>query len=575
MRWEKLRSEGARYGGLFVLLACGIFASHLRDGYLSDDFQYVVWARRSLATLLAHLTIASYPQVLRPLPALPWLLSRLATGPFWLHLLALAVHGANVALVFTISRKWGAARSSAFILGFLFLVFPLSGETVLWLSSGFDLWAAFFALLAVAALQEEKGIGLALLFYSLALLCKESALCLPLVLLLLFPRLRWRSVPFFLTAGLYLAARLVLFGGIGGYKDHLGRTVATQLHPGAFLRALAMQVPARILAPVPVESRLAFVIMIALSLILLCGFGLSGFRPRKAVFVAAGVFVAAILPAAPLLRVEWDLQGARLLYLPLAMALVALARFTRPPTRIATITGALLACYWMIAALLNGSHWTGASDAARQTLNAMKAFESRFPSGSTVLVDALDTYQGAYVFRNGLSEAAELAGLRRDLRWHRGAVALLGASAGRDLGICLFEIGTEEKGRAMDWTACERAFFTTRGPATTLRLVPASKQSWVSIPVPIAESGCHFVTLSTSCGENTGTLFWKTTDAGPFTTMRSRDLKLSGEPLPVRLSGLGAPSRLWLRIDLDQPMPAGCWDLVEMRGRPVSCESER
>ena len=73
------------------------------------------------------------------------------------------------------------------------------------------------------------------------------------------------------------------------------------------------------------------------------------------------------------------------------------------------------------------------------------------------------------------------------------------------------------------------------------------------------------MTLSTSCGENTGTLFWKTTDAAPFTTMRSRDLKLSGEPLPVRLSGLGSPSKLWLRIDLDRPLAVTCWGPAELR----------
>jgi hypothetical protein len=44
MRLENLGSEKARDGFLFVILACGIFASHLRDGYLSDDFLYV--ARR-------------------------------------------------------------------------------------------------------------------------------------------------------------------------------------------------------------------------------------------------------------------------------------------------------------------------------------------------------------------------------------------------------------------------------------------------------------------------------------------------------------------------------------------------
>jgi hypothetical protein len=554
----------------FLGLALAIFASHLRDGYLSDDFQYVLWARRSVGTLLAHLTTASYPQVLRPLPAFAWLLSRLAAGPLWLHLLALAIHGANSALICGIARKWGAPRSIAILLGFLFLAFPLSGETVLWVSSGFDLWATCLALLAVAALQEEKGIGLGLLFYTLALLCKESALCLPLALLLLFPRLRWRSLPFFATAGLYLAARLVLFGGLGGYRDPLGRTVATQLHPIAFLRALVLQLPARILAPVPVESRLALGCMIAFSLILLLGLT-SAFRPLKASLVAAAVFVAAILPAAPLLGVEWDLQGARLLYLPLALALAALARLTRPATRIANLTGALLAVYWLIATLLNGLHWSGASHKAIRTLDAMKALQSKYPAGSTVMVDALNTYQGAYVFRNGLPEAAELAGLRRDLQWKRGTVALLGASARADLGSRLFEIGIDEKGSPVDWTTCEASLFASPEPGVSLSLTPASTQSWLSTPIQIP-AGCHAITLSTACGQASGALFWKTSERAPFTTMRSREFRLSGEPLPLRLGRLNAPSRLWMRIDLDQPAAPNCLKAFELSGASGPCD---
>jgi hypothetical protein len=560
--------------GGFAGLAVAIFASHLRDGYLSDDFQYVLWARRSIGTLLAHLTIASYPRVLRPLPAFAWLLSRLAAGPLWLHLLALAIHGVNSALICGIARKWGAPRATAVLLGFLFLAFPLSGEPVLWLSCGFDLWATCFALLAVAALQDEKGIGLGLLFYALALLCKESVFCLPLALLLLVPRLRWRLLPFFATAGLYLAARLLLFKGIGGYRDHLGRTVATQLHPGAFLHALLVQVPARILAPVPVESRWALGCLIVLSLLLLGGFAASAFRPRY-LPLGAAVFVAAVLPAAPLLRVEWDLQGARLLYLPLALALAALARFARPPAKIAHLTGALLAVYWLAAALLNGRHWSEASHQASQTLDAMKALQSRYPLGSTVLVDALDTDQGAYVFRNGLSKAAELAGLRRDLQWRRGTVAQLGAAVGGDLGSLLFEIGTDEQGAPLDWTACETSLLAARQPGTSLRLTPASAQSWLSAAVPIAQPGCHAITLSTSCSKEMGVLFWKTSEGAPFTTMRSRNFRISREPLPIRLDGLDAPSRLWVRIDLDQPMAAGCWGTVELRDCPEICKNDR
>jgi hypothetical protein len=573
-RPERKERAGLLFSG-FIGLSLAIFASHLRDGYLSDDFQYVLWARRSVGTLLAHLTVASYPQVLRPLPAFAWLLSRLAAGPLWLHLLALAVHGANSALICWIARRCGTPRATAFLLGFLFLAFPLSGETVLWLSSGFDLWATFFALLAVAALQKEEGIGPGLLFYVLALLCKESVLCLPLALVLLVPRLRWRSLPFFATAGLYLAARFALFGGIGGYRDALGRTVATQLHPGAFLRSLVLQLPARILAPVPVESRLAFGGLIALSLILIALFGTSAFRPLKSGLLAAAVFVVAILPAAPLLRVDWDLQGARLLYLPLALALASLARFTRPLPKAAELAGALLAAGWLIAAILNGRHWSEASREAIQTLDAMKALQTRAPAGSTVLVDALDTYQGAYLFRNGLPEAAELAGLRQDLQWKRGTAASLGVAARRDLGSRLFEIGLDEEGSPVDWTACEAALFASRQPGAPLSLTPASAQSWLSTPVAIEEPDTRAVALSTTCGQATGTLFWRTSEKAPFTTMRSRGFRLSAEPLPVRLGRLSAPSKLWMRIDLDQPVGPDCLRLFELSGGSGACKGGR
>lgn len=107
----------------------------------------------------------------------------------------------------------------------------------------------------MAAVQRSR-FWAGVLFYALTLLCKESAICVPLALLLLFPYLWRRIVPFFLVMLGYLAVRFALFGGIGGYRDALGHPVATQIHPGAVLRALLVQVPARMLAPVPVESRL-------------------------------------------------------------------------------------------------------------------------------------------------------------------------------------------------------------------------------------------------------------------------------------------------------------------------------
>lgn len=62
-----------------TLLVVLLYVRHLRDGYLADDFLYVEWARAGLGVLLRHVTTASNPQMIRPLPALAWAASRSAS----------------------------------------------------------------------------------------------------------------------------------------------------------------------------------------------------------------------------------------------------------------------------------------------------------------------------------------------------------------------------------------------------------------------------------------------------------------------------------------------------------------
>ncbi|HEX4497424.1 MAG TPA: hypothetical protein VIE43_17255 [Thermoanaerobaculia bacterium] len=476
----------------------------------------------------------------------------------------------------------------ALILGALFLVFPLSGEAVLWLSCGFDLWATFFSLLALLAIQSSEAaeqIGwTGLTFYALALLCKESAFALPPALLLLFPTMKRRALPFFGLMGIYLGLRFLLFNGLGGYKDKLGQLVVLQGNVLAnilsFARALLAQIPLRILAPVPVESRLALGLMAGLSLALLATIAWKSERAPRSALLSASVFVIALLPAAHMVRIEWDLQGSRLIYLPFALALAALARSLRPTGRLAGASGAILVSGWLVAAVLNGTSWTRAGAEARNTIQAMERFQPGLPSGSTVLVDTLDTFRGAYVFRNGLSEAAELDGLRRDLVWKRGTAALLGAGAGSELGSRLFEIGFDDQGHATDWTRCERSLGEAVPGGDALPFVPSPKappsqpaRRWLAATTT-AESTCQRLLLSISCpdgGSRTGTLFWKSEEGEPFTTMKAREFKLSAAPLPVRISGLPPRARLWLRIDLDQPMASDGWRPVVLAPCPSSC----
>jgi hypothetical protein len=80
--------------GLLALAALA-FGRNLGDTFLSDDYVYVDTARRGLAALLRGLTVASYPQVIRPVPALLWMLASLGRGHVVLHALSAMLHAAN------------------------------------------------------------------------------------------------------------------------------------------------------------------------------------------------------------------------------------------------------------------------------------------------------------------------------------------------------------------------------------------------------------------------------------------------------------------------------------------------
>ncbi|HEY8020846.1 MAG TPA: hypothetical protein VIH93_07080, partial [Thermoanaerobaculia bacterium] len=92
-------------GGLFAGLALALYGRHLGEGLLADDFLYAGWAREGAAALLAHTIWASSPQMIRPVPGLAWLASRLPAGSVILHGLSLALHVACALLVVAVVRR--------------------------------------------------------------------------------------------------------------------------------------------------------------------------------------------------------------------------------------------------------------------------------------------------------------------------------------------------------------------------------------------------------------------------------------------------------------------------------------
>lgn len=135
--------------------------------------------------------------------------------PAWpFHLFNLLVHVVNAWLLFYLVRRLGASDLLAVATAAAFLLHPLATEPVNYITARFALLSLTFSLAAVLAhLRADgrvRGELVAAGFYLLALLCKETAAPLPLLVLIL-DALRGRSRPVVLLSllltGVYAFAR--------------------------------------------------------------------------------------------------------------------------------------------------------------------------------------------------------------------------------------------------------------------------------------------------------------------------------------------------------------------------------
>jgi hypothetical protein len=462
-------ATAARRGPFFLLLLALVllvYGGNLGDGPLSDDELYLERAERGAIPLLRSVTADSSPQMIRPWPAMFWLLPAGRAQLPLLHLLSLLLHAGVAALVARLAARQ-AGNAAGLVLGALFASLPLLTEGVLWLSASFDLWAAFFTLLAFELALSggerpqrafSRGELSSLAAFLLALLSKESILAAPLVAPLLFGRqLRRRVV--LAWCGLVAAsllARFALFCGLGGYANAAGEPVSPQ--PLLLLRNLFVQVPFRLLQPwreLAAQPAGAEAWLVAAAM-LLClalaawafGFGrrrVNAWRPPAALLVSA-------LPLAAAFSLDPHHGGGRLLYFPAAVVTIALGAAAAPDGRRLCWAWPLLAAF-VLAAFANAQVYRLAAAGKEELLARLAAGEARWPGHAAVQIDAPDSVQGVPVWRNAVA-AFGRAGLRRDLTFAVGHPGLLENPQG--LGETLFVAGPDEHGRLVDWTGCER-----------------------------------------------------------------------------------------------------------------------
>jgi hypothetical protein len=175
----------------------------------------------------------------RPLFEL-WLLihySLFGLNPAWWHAMTVLVHLAVVAMVYVLARRVTGDRLTSAIATVIFALHPTHIETVAWVSGVPDALLAVFAIgsmLAYARARESGErrtffVAVSAVTYGMAMLCKETGVMLPLLLLaydvLIFePRAAKRSnwldyakryLPYAAMALAYMMMRHYVLRGLG------------------------------------------------------------------------------------------------------------------------------------------------------------------------------------------------------------------------------------------------------------------------------------------------------------------------------------------------------------------------
>jgi hypothetical protein len=312
-------------------------------GTLSFDF---VWDDHHL---LVTNTVVRQPSLVRVLTSDFWqegeqtdfyrpLVSLSYFGEFRLWgLVPSGYHAANLAyhLLTVAAVTWGGlilfgSPLAAAVSGMIFAVHPVHTEPVAFIAGRPDLMAGALAIGALCLHLRGRPRWSVLLFGG-ALLCKETAVMLPALLLLADrlvrqPRDTWaaavgRLSPFFLLSGGYLALRWMLFGApVARAVDSTplaSRLVIALNALGDYLRLAVLPlaaVPDRIPDSIPAGHTLAA----ALALVLLFTLAWAARHWSAVPLFLAGWFLLTLVPASPLVPGQPPRVAERYLYIPSA-----------------------------------------------------------------------------------------------------------------------------------------------------------------------------------------------------------------------------------------------------------------
>lgn len=270
----------------------------------------------------------------RPLMALSFALNLKLGGrnPFWFHLADILLHALNTLLVFILARRVLGAGVPALAAALLFCLHPAQAESVAYISGARPNGLALLLALAsfLWALPPRPRPAASAAAFAVALLCKESALFLPLALashdLALRPPEPWRArlgrwAPYLGLTLLYLTLRQAVLGKLAQVPvapDGLGQQVELMLH--GLWQDLRIALWPWGLRPcyshAPASASWAENVLLALLFLILCAAAILALRRGSLAGFALAWFLVALLPVSHLVPIV-ILAADRFLHAPL------------------------------------------------------------------------------------------------------------------------------------------------------------------------------------------------------------------------------------------------------------------
>jgi hypothetical protein len=398
----------------FILAAVVLYQRSITIGFLSDDYTLRAMAQSD------NLGSTS-GWFFRPVPLLLWrgILSVVDT-PVVLHVLNIVLHGVNAFLVAALGFAMGMRRQTALGAAALFLTFPALPEAVVWAAGIQDVLMTTMALAAVVICARQTPLsgwrialvgGLLILGFG----SKETAVCIPVLIALCCvtrERLRRDTALYAAVAGitvLYLAVRLPM--GIG--SDYLGAPTRYFFKQMIVIAFGTLAAPWRI----PVSSLEQWLSCAAVVLtVFLLGYACmtwrrSDRRLHRDIRLALWV-LASIAPVFSFFFIGPTLEGARYLYLAagawtliVADLIAAVSEQVRHPWRLFGAAIATIAVIFAVSVQREIRVWRQAADLRDRVLADAHGAIERAGCAHPTFSGVPDSVNGAYVFRNGFSEA--------------------------------------------------------------------------------------------------------------------------------------------------------------------------